>query len=161
MCDEMFGEMDVVEVPDELDNEKSQARQHCDWLHDVHNRDMEKLRKVVTTLEKIESFSETKKNMFLHTRDGIRVALQTLEMLKTDNENRDGYLEHFEYHLRARMVPKIKEVGSPKSKKVVDEGSQTLLQPATSTPDPRKRPREPTTSPEYSKSRKPEEKRLI
>ena len=48
MCKEMFrGEMDVVEVPDELDNEKSQARQHRDWLHDLHKRDMEKLRKVM------------------------------------------------------------------------------------------------------------------
>ena len=60
--------------------------------------------------------------MFLPIRDGIRDALQT----------------YFEYHLRARMVSKIKEVGSPKSKEVVDEGSQTLPQPATSTPDPRK-----------------------
>ena len=86
---------------------------------------MEKLRKVITTLEKIESFSETKKNMFLPIRDGIRVAHQTLGMLKTGMENRDGYLEHFEYHLRARMVSKIKEVGCPKSKKLMDEGSQT------------------------------------
>ena len=56
MCEEMLGgEMDVVEVevPDEFDNEKSQARQHRDWLHDLHdlpNRDMEKLWKVVMTL---------------------------------------------------------------------------------------------------------------
>ena len=42
MCEEIFGgEMDVVEVPDELDNKKSQARQHCDWLHNLHNRDVE------------------------------------------------------------------------------------------------------------------------
>ena len=117
MCEEMFGgEMDVVEVPDELNNEKSEARQHRDWLHDLHNRDMEKLRKVISTLMKMESFLETKKNMFLSILDGICVSLQTLKMLKTDMENRDGYLEHFEYDLRARMVSKIKEVACPKSK---------------------------------------------
>ena len=97
--------------------------------------------------------------MFLPIRDGIRVALQTLEMLDTSMENRDGYLEHFEYHLRARIVSKIKEVGSPKSKEVVDEGIQTLPQPSTSSPDARKRPREPTASPEGPKSKKPKEKR--
>ena len=64
--------MDEVEVPDELDNEKCQARQHRDWLPDLHNRDMEKLRQVVTTLE---SFSKTKKNMFHPIRDRIYVAL--------------------------------------------------------------------------------------
>ena len=65
----------------------------------MHNRDVVKLRKVETTLEKMESFWETKKNTFLPIRDGIRVALQTLEMLKTGMENRDGFLEYFEYHL--------------------------------------------------------------
>ena len=100
------GETDVVEVPDELDNEKSQATQDRDWLHDLHNRDMKKLRKVVTTLKKMENFSETKKNMFFPIRDGVRVTVQTLEMLKTGIENRDGY--HFKYHLKARMVLKIK-----------------------------------------------------
>ena len=120
----MFGgEIDVVKVPDKLNNEKSQARQHRDWLHDLHNRDTEKLWKVITTLEKIESFSETKKNTFLPIRDGIRVALQTLEILNAGMENRDGNLKHFEYHLRARIVSKIKEMGSPESKEVVDEGS--------------------------------------
>ena len=70
MCEEMFGgDMDVVEVFDELDNEKSQARQHRDWLHDLHNRDMQKLRKVVTTLEKMETISETKKNKETLKRD--------------------------------------------------------------------------------------------
>ena len=93
MYEEMFGgEMDVVEVPDKLDNEEFQARQHRDWLHNLRNRDMEKLQKVVTALEKMESFSKTKKNMFLPIRDGIRDALQTLEMLRTGIENRDNYL---------------------------------------------------------------------
>ena len=58
------------------------------------------------------------------------------------------------------MVSQIKEVGSPKSKEFLDEGSQTLSQPAMSTSDPRKRPREPTFSPVESGSKKPEEKRL-
>ena len=90
---------------------------------EIHNRNMEKLQKVVTTLEKMERFSKTKKNMFLPIRDGIRDALRTLEKLKTALENRDNYLEHLEYHLRARMVSKFKEVVFPKSKEVVDEGS--------------------------------------
>ena len=90
MCEEMFGgQMDVVEMPDELDNEKSQARQH----RDLRNRDVEKLQKVITMLEKMESFSETKKKHVPPPppiRDGIRVGLQTLEILKTGMENRDS-----------------------------------------------------------------------
>ena len=39
LCEEMFGgEMDVVEVPDELENEKSQARQGRYWLHQLNER---------------------------------------------------------------------------------------------------------------------------
>ena len=54
------------------------------------------------------------------------------------------------------MDSKIK-VGSPKSKGVVDESSQTLPQPATSSLDPRKRPKDPTASPEDPKTKKLEE----
>ena len=55
--------------------------------------------------------------------------------------------------MRGLMVRRIKEVNTPKNKGVVDEGSQTLPQPAArSTPDTRKRRREPTVT-------KPMEKR--
>ena len=58
------------------------------------------------------------------------------------------------------MVQKMKEVRQPKSKEVANEGSQTLPQPAArSTPDTRKRVREPTASPEVSEAKKPAEKR--
>ena len=53
----------MVEVPDEFDNEKSQARQHRDWLHELHGRDMEQSRKVVSALEKMERFSKTKNSI--------------------------------------------------------------------------------------------------
>ena len=57
------------------------------------------------------------------------------------------------------MVQKIKEVRSRK-KVVLDEGTQTLLKPAPrSTPDTRKRLREPTVSPEVRAAKKPVEKR--
>ena len=86
MCEEMFGvELDVVEVLDVLDNEKSHARQNCDWLHrvcdwhDLHNRDMEKLQKVVMTLEKMGRFSKTKQN-----------ALQTLPWFWTHGSGLSG-----------------------------------------------------------------------
>ena len=33
-CEDLFGgELDVVEMPDSIDCEKSQARQHRNWLH--------------------------------------------------------------------------------------------------------------------------------
>ena len=58
------------------------------------------------------------------------------------------------------MVRRIKEMKPPKNKGVVDEGSQTLPQPfARSTPDTRKRRREPTVSPEVLVVTKPMEKR--
>ena len=58
------------------------------------------------------------------------------------------------------MVQKCKEARPVKNKKVVDEGSQTLPQPAArSTPDSRKHLREPTLSPEAPARKKPAEKR--
>ena len=62
--------------------------------------------------------------------------------------------------MRGLLVRKIKEVKPPKNKGAVDEGSQTLPQPAArSTPDTRKRHREPTMSPEVSVVKKPAKKR--
>ena len=79
--------MDVLEVPDEHENEKSQSRQDRDWMHELHGSDMEQLERVVVTLKRIDSFSKTKKNMSLLIRDGIRDVLRTLQMLKNGMES--------------------------------------------------------------------------
>ena len=80
--------------------------------------------------------------------------------MRYDIDDTVCYLDSFEYLMRGLLVKKIKEVKPPKNKGPVDEGSQTLPQPAArSTPDTRKRHREPTASPEVSVSKKPVEKR--
>ena len=97
--------------------------------------------------------------MFLPIREGFTVALQEMQLLKNSMKGNDCYIEHFECHLRHKMVQKIKEVRSSK-KVVLDEGSQTLPKAAQSTtPDPRKRLREPTVNPEVRAAKKPVEKR--
>ena len=111
------------------------------------------------TLKRMEDFCRTKKNMFLPIREGLTVALREIQLLKESMNRNDCYIEHFEYHLRDKMVQKIKEVRSPK-KLVLDEGTQTLSKPAPKfSPDPRKRLREPTVSPEVRAAKKPVEKR--
>ena len=89
---------------------KSQARQHRDWLHELHKRDLGTLQKVVGALKKIENLCRIKKTMFLPIRDGIGEALQELELLKKCMERNDCFLERFEYHLRDKMAKRIKEV---------------------------------------------------
>ena len=97
--------------------------------------------------------------MFLPTREGLTVALREMHLLKESIKRNDCYIEHFECHLRDKMVQKIKEVRSPK-KVVLDECTQTLPKPAPrSTLDPRKRLREPTVSPEVKAAKQPVEKR--
>ena len=86
-------------------------------------------------LEKMDSFSRTKKNMHLTIRDGIREALKELKVLRRDMEKNECYLDSLEYLLRGRMVSRIREVGSPKKNEVLDEDSQTLPQPTMSIPD--------------------------
>ena len=109
---------------------------------------------MVTALEKMDSFSRTKKNMHLPIRDGIQEARKELGALRNDIGDTVCYL------MRGLMVKKIKEVRPPKGKEVADEGSQTLPQPAArSTPDTRKRVRQPTASPEVSAVKKPAERR--
>ena len=108
----------------------------------------------------IDSFSRTKKNTHLPIRNGIQEALKELKALRRDIEDTDCYLDSFEYFLRGRMVQKIKEVRPHKNKKFMDDGNQTLLQPAPrSTPDTRKWLREPTVSPEATAAKKSVEKK--
>ena len=117
MCEEMFGgELDVTEkTPEPFESEKSQARQHRDWLHQLNERDWCSLQKVVDSLNKMENFYRTKKNMFLSIRDGITEALREMQLLKERMKRNDCYIEHFEYHLRDKIVQKMKEVRSPPS----------------------------------------------
>ena len=50
-CEEMFGrELDVME---ELEEKKSQAKQHRDWLHECHGRKIGMLRNVKGVLKKM------------------------------------------------------------------------------------------------------------
>ena len=124
MCEELFGgELDVMKVPGYC--EKSQARQHPNWLHQLNEKDWYSLQKVLDTLKRMEDFCCTKKNMFLSIREGLTVALREMQLLKESMKRNYCYIEHFEGHPRDKMVQKIKEVRSPK-KIVLDKGTQTL-----------------------------------
>ena len=65
MCEELFGgELDVTEeTVDPFETDKSQVRQYRDWLHERNEKQLEILKKVESALEKMESFSRTKKNV--------------------------------------------------------------------------------------------------
>ena len=98
--------------------------------------------------------------MHLPIRDGIQEALKELRALRYDMVDTVYYLDSFEYMMRSVMVQKKKEVRTPKSKEVAEEGCQTLLRPTKrSTSNTRKRVREQTVSPEASATKKPAEKR--
>ena len=110
-------------------------------------------------MKKMENFCRTKKNMFRSIRDGITEALREMQLLQERMKRNDCYIEHFEYHLRDKMVQKIKEVRSSK-KVVLDKSTQTPPVPAPrSTPEPRKRLRELTITPEVLAAEKMVEKR--
>ena len=98
--------------------------------------------------------------MHLPIREGIQEALKELKALRDGMDDKDCYLDPFEYLLRGRMVEIIKKIGSKKRKNGVDEGSAPAPQPAhRSTPDMRKRLRESTANPKETKTKKPAEKR--
>ena len=81
-------------------------------------------------LEKMDSFSRSKKNMHLPIRDGIQEAKKELGALRYDMEDTVCYLHSFEYRMRGLILQKMKKVRPPNSKEVAKEGSQTLPQPA-------------------------------
>ena len=89
MCEEMFGgELGVAEkTPDPFASEKSQVRQYLDWLHQRNERELQILKKVEMALEKMDSFSWSKKTMHLPIRDGIQEALKELRVLQYDMED--------------------------------------------------------------------------
>ena len=80
LCEELFGgEMDVTEkAPDFIQGEDSQVKQYRAWLYERNRKELENLRKVEVALEKMNSFSRTKKNMHLPIREGIQEALKEL-----------------------------------------------------------------------------------
>ena len=112
----MFGgELDVTEeTPDPFETDKSQVQQYRDWLHVRNEKQLEILKKVESLLEKMESFSRTKKNMQLPIRDGIQKAKKELGALRYDIEDTVCDHDSFEYLMRGLMVNKIKEVKPPK-----------------------------------------------
>ena len=55
-------------------------------------------------LKRMEKFCRMKKNMFLPIREGLAVALQEMQLLKESMKRNDCYIEHFECHLRDKMV---------------------------------------------------------
>ena len=79
-CLERLGDkQDVTERPE---GKKKKARQHRNWLHELHKSDLSRLQKVVGVLQKTESFCWTTKNMFLPIRDDIREVLRKLDILR-------------------------------------------------------------------------------
>ena len=112
----------------------------------------------------MEEFYHTKKNMFLPIREGIAVAKKEIEKLSASNKKHGSFLISLEYFLGLSVAnDKEKEEDARRAKRLaslVHEESQTDLESGgSSTPDPHKRPREPTESPEDSGNKKPEEKR--
>ena len=87
MCEEMFGgELDVMEeTPNPFETDKSQVRQYRDCLHVKNEKQLEILKRVESALEKLGSFSRTKKNMHLPIRGGIQEV--GLGALRYDMEN--------------------------------------------------------------------------
>ena len=133
LCEELFGgELDVTERAGSVRERKSQVRQYRDWLHERNEKQLELLQKVESALEKMENFSRTKKNMHLPIRDGMQEAKKKKELgaLRYDIEDTVCYLDSFKYLMRGLLVRKIKEVKPPENKGAVDEGNQTLPQPA-------------------------------
>ena len=154
MCEEIFGgELDVTDkTTDSFESDKSQVRQYRDWLHERNERQLEILQKMESALEKMESFSRSKKNMHPPIRDGIQEAKKELGALRYDMEDTVCYLDSFEYLMRGLLVHTIKEARPPKSKEVADEGSQTLPQPAARfTPE-----KTPSKTPEKPRRARPE-----
>ena len=160
MFEELFGgELDVTEVLDEIDSKKSQVRQHRDCLHQLNEWKWCTVQKVVGILKEMKNFCRTKKKMFLLIRNGIADALRELEHLNDRMKGHDCYIEHFEYHLRDKMLKKMKEVETS-TKVVLAKSSQIPSQPASrSTSQPCKRLGELKVSPEVTAIKKREGKR--
>ena len=84
-------------------------------------------------------------------------------MLRRFNVSHDSFLSSIESFLGVQVIKDMGKEKEPKSAKTLsgltNEDCQADVEPCRrSTPDPRKRLREPTESPEESAARKPEEK---
>ena len=95
--------------------------------------------------------------MFLPIREGIAEVLHELKKLRKDTEYAEGWAESFEHQLRRAFGREVKLMQAQSVKSVRDEDCQTAPQTAVSnTPVLRKRPREPTLSPQDTSAKKPE-----
>ena len=83
-------------------------------------------------------------------------------MLGLSNESHETHLTSMEYLLGLQVAKEKEKVEARSPKRLaglVNEDFHTDVESCgKSTPDPRKRPHEPTESPEVSTARKPEEK---
>ena len=139
MCEELFGgELDVTE---EQQGWKFHVRLHRNWLNQHHAEDLNVLQKVLGVLLEMGNFCRTKKNMFLHIRNGIGESLHELEVLKRSLARRDK-----RWSLRKRRSSWTTAAKLP----------QPALRP---TPEYRKRLREPTFSLEVIAAMKSKEKK--
>ena len=161
MSAELFrGELEVTEMPE---GGKSGARLYQASLRRISEDECKMIQRITQIMEEMEKFCQTKKNMFLPIREGIAAAKE-IKKLSNSNEKHGSFLISLEYFLGLQVAKdKEKEEVARRVKKLaslVHEVSQTDLEPeGRSTPDSRKRPREPTESPEDPGNKKPEEKR--
>ena len=94
--------------------------------------------------------------MFLIIREGIAEELYKLQ-LREDTEYMEGWAGSFDYQLEKAVGKNVKRARAQSGKKVRDEAFQTAPQlVVSSTPELRKRLREPTLSPQNTANKKPE-----
>ena len=101
MCEELFGgELDVTEkTPDPFERIRTIGTIGTSVPGTGFTRGTRgswKLKKVELALEKMDSFSRSKKNMHLPIRGGIQEAKKELEALRYDIEDTVCYLHSFE-----------------------------------------------------------------
>ena len=143
---------------------KSEARLYQASLRRISEDECKMIQKITQIMEEMEKFCQTKKNMFLPIREGMAAAKKEIKKLSNSNKKHGSFLISLEYFLGLQVAKdKEKEEEARSAKKLasfVHEESQTDIEPeGRSTLYPRKRPREPTESPEDPGNKKPEEKR--
>ena len=151
MFEELFGgELEVTEMPE---GGKSEVRPYQVSLRRISADEYKMIQIITQIMEEMEKYCQTKKNMFFLIREGIAAAKKKIEKLSNSNENHGSFFISLEYFLGLQVAKnKEMEVEARRAKRLaslVNKESQTDLEPeGRSTPDPRKRPREPTESPE-------------
>ena len=151
-------------MTEEPEGGKSEAKLYQASLRRISADECKMIQRIIQILEEMEEFHHTKKNMFLPIREGIAVAKEEIKKLSPSNKNHGSFLISLEYFLGLQVAKdKDKDVEARRAKRLaslVHEESQTDLEPGeSSTPDSRKKPREPKESLEDPGNKKPEEKR--